>query len=323
MNPKISVIVPIYKAEKYLHRCIDSVLAQTFTDFELILIDDGSPDGSGAICDEYAKKDKRVKVIHKENGGVTAARADGVKNSLGEFITFVDADDTIPINTLKIYNNNISNDFDIIKGSFNSIGKEDTRIYNPLILNIRQYRSETIFSRIIYPAPWGALIRRSIFNELTFNIPRNIIFGEDAIMNIRLSFTTNKNVKVLSDIVYNYIQHTDSCALSFVQTYSYFKERYKYVLDSIPKEYISIYLHELIDFRLAQKKLLQQNYVSLFLWKKDLFHRQLLNDIKKSKYKLSTLKIFILNFSDPISNYIYLSLYKIFKKIVVIFKNKQ
>ena len=90
MYPQISVIVPVYKAEKYLPSCIDSILAQTFTDFELILVDDGSPDNCGAICDEYAQKDKRVKVIHKENGGVTAARADGVKISTGEFITFVD-----------------------------------------------------------------------------------------------------------------------------------------------------------------------------------------------------------------------------------------
>ena len=77
-NPKISVIVPVYNAERYLHRCIDSILAQTFTDFEVLLIDDGSKDKSGEICDEYAKKDIRVKVFHKENGGVSSARQYGV-----------------------------------------------------------------------------------------------------------------------------------------------------------------------------------------------------------------------------------------------------
>ena len=74
MNPKISVIVPVYNVEKYLRRCIDSILAQAFTDFELLLIDDGSKDKSGEICDEYAVKDKRVRVFHKENGGVSSAR---------------------------------------------------------------------------------------------------------------------------------------------------------------------------------------------------------------------------------------------------------
>ena len=76
-NPKISVIVPVYNAERYLHRCIDSILAQTFTDFEVLLIDDGSKDKSGEICDEYAKKDIRVKVFHKENGGGSSARQYG------------------------------------------------------------------------------------------------------------------------------------------------------------------------------------------------------------------------------------------------------
>lgn len=91
--PEISVIVPVYNCEKYLHRCIESILKQTFKDFELILIDDGSKDGSGAICDEYAKTDKRIKVIHKTNAGQAAARNDGVNTSAAEWIHFTDADD--------------------------------------------------------------------------------------------------------------------------------------------------------------------------------------------------------------------------------------
>ena len=93
-TPLISVIVPIYKAEKYLHRCVDSLLAQTFQDFEVLLVDDGSPDRSGEICDEYAKKDSRVRVFHKENGGVGSARNLGLKASKGEWIAFLDSDDT-------------------------------------------------------------------------------------------------------------------------------------------------------------------------------------------------------------------------------------
>lgn len=92
---KISVIVPVYNTEKYLRRCIDSILAQTFTNFELLLIDDGSEDTSGKICDEYAKKDARVRVFHKENCGVSSARNLGLENACGSYITFVDADDWI------------------------------------------------------------------------------------------------------------------------------------------------------------------------------------------------------------------------------------
>ena len=92
---KISVIVPVYNTEKYLNRCIDSILAQTFTDFELLLIDDGSTDSSGKICDDYAAKDSRVKVLHKENGGVSRARNLGIDNAQGEYLSFIDSDDYI------------------------------------------------------------------------------------------------------------------------------------------------------------------------------------------------------------------------------------
>ena len=93
--PKISIIVPVYKVEQYLYRCLDSIVAQTFTDWECLLIDDGSPDDSGAICDEYAEKDSRFRVIHQKNSGVSAARNAGLAVARGEWIGFVDSDDWI------------------------------------------------------------------------------------------------------------------------------------------------------------------------------------------------------------------------------------
>lgn len=102
-QPAVSVIVPVYKAENYLHRCIDSLLAQTFTDFELLLVDDGSPDRSGEICDEYAAKDSRVRVFHKENGGVSSARNSALEYAEGDWIAFVDSDDWVDINYLDIF----------------------------------------------------------------------------------------------------------------------------------------------------------------------------------------------------------------------------
>lgn len=92
---KISVIVPVYKVEKYIGECINSILAQTFKDFELILVDDGSPDKSGEICDSYAKKDNRIKIFHKKNGGVSSARNFGIDKAVGEWLCFIDSDDTI------------------------------------------------------------------------------------------------------------------------------------------------------------------------------------------------------------------------------------
>ena len=96
--PKLSVIIPIYNTEKYLRDCIESILAQTFTDFELILVDDGSADRSGAICDEYCQLDGRIKVIHQKNGGVTVARKRGTEAASGDYISFIDSDDWIEPN---------------------------------------------------------------------------------------------------------------------------------------------------------------------------------------------------------------------------------
>ncbi|MDR0307801.1 MAG: glycosyltransferase [Chitinispirillales bacterium] len=109
--PIVSVIIPVYNAEKYLARCIDSVLSQSFTDFECILINDGSSDGCPAICNKYAKKDSRIKVIHKENSGVSCTRNVGLNVAQGEWITFVDSDDWVDEKYIEImYNNAVQND---------------------------------------------------------------------------------------------------------------------------------------------------------------------------------------------------------------------
>ncbi len=101
VNPAVSVIVPVYKAEKYLRKCVDSLLAQTFRDFEVLLVDDGSPDRSGVICDEYARQDRRVRVFHKANGGVSSARQCGLDNARGEYTIHADPDDWVEPNMLE------------------------------------------------------------------------------------------------------------------------------------------------------------------------------------------------------------------------------
>ena len=124
-KPVVSIIVPVYNTEKFLHRCIDSILTQTYTDFELLLIDDGSKDSSGTICDEYAAKDVRVRVFHKENGGVSSARNMGLDNARGEWITFVDSDDWIDDNYLEaLYGACIVSGSDIVFCGFRVVDKK-------------------------------------------------------------------------------------------------------------------------------------------------------------------------------------------------------
>lgn len=118
-EPIISVIVPVYKAEKYLHKCVDSLLEQTFTDFEILLVDDGSPDKSGEICDEYAEKDSRIRVFHKENGGVSSARNLALDNAKGEFVMFLDSDDWLDNVCLDVCINTINdNVLDVLQFGF-------------------------------------------------------------------------------------------------------------------------------------------------------------------------------------------------------------
>lgn len=101
-NPKISVIVPVYRVEKYLDRCVESIVNQTFGDFELILVDDGSPDNCPAMCDAWAQKDDRIRVIHKKNGGLSSARNAGMAKMTGKYVCFIDSDDWVETNTFEV-----------------------------------------------------------------------------------------------------------------------------------------------------------------------------------------------------------------------------
>ena len=120
-DSSISIIVPVYNSEQTLNRCIDSILGQTYRNFELLLINDGSKDRSGEICDEYARKDSRVKVFHKENGGVSSARNVGLDNARGEWITFCDSDDYYNLDAFDIYlkHTTLSGDISIIRAGYN------------------------------------------------------------------------------------------------------------------------------------------------------------------------------------------------------------
>lgn len=142
MSPAISVIIPVYKCEKYLSKCIESVLNQTFSDFELILVDDGSPDNSGAICDEYAKKDTRIKVIHKENGGVSSARNEGIRIAVGEYMTFIDSDDYVDDKMLEILYQHINCGVDCVMSGlryiFSSTGTQKEYKFEPQTFSISE-----------------------------------------------------------------------------------------------------------------------------------------------------------------------------------------
>lgn len=144
--PQISVIVPVYNAEKTLHRCVDSILAQTFTDFELLLIDDGSTDKSGLIVDEYAEKDSRVRAFHKENEGASSARNVGIQQAVGEYSIFLDADDFYCNDEALalLFQNARDNEADIVRGEYKSVNKDGLDLCQPLHSKKREQRKKYI-----------------------------------------------------------------------------------------------------------------------------------------------------------------------------------
>ena len=163
----VSVIVPVYKAEKWLHRCVDSILAQTMEDFELLLIDDGSPDRSGEICDEYAAKDSRVRVFHKENGGVSSARALGVKEARGEYSIHVDPDDYIAVNMLEDMVVKVQElDCDVLMCDYYE-KKGDVVMYKkqqPKSLNPKEILKDMLTCDI-YGSLWNKLVKHMLMHE--------------------------------------------------------------------------------------------------------------------------------------------------------------
>ena len=218
----ISVIVPIYKVEKYLHRCIDSVLAQTFTDFELILVDDGSPDNCGKICDEYAEKDERIHVIHKENGGLSSARNAGLDIATGDYIVFIDSDDYVENCLLQLVAEKLIQSPEALvsygfyfENEVNNRQKE-YKINLSEIISLRTNRDHASFicnELTDYQIPWNAwsmIYNREIIenNNLRFADNKEI-FAEDLFFAL-CYFSLINNVITIKKPLYHYIERSDS-----------------------------------------------------------------------------------------------------------------
>ena len=177
---KISIIVPVYNVEKYLSRCIESILSQSFTDFELLLIDDGSRDSSGAICDEYASKDARIRVFHKENGGVSSARNLGLDNARGEYVVFIDADDIVKEQYLEHL---MYSDADLVVAGVKSFGIREKQYvpFEGTIISmkdfLRLWNASTM--NYLYCFPIAKRFRLSIIRNHGVRFDERLFFAED------------------------------------------------------------------------------------------------------------------------------------------------
>lgn len=195
--PLVSIIVPVYKVEKYLQRCIGSILTQTYENFELILIDDGSPDNCGEICDEYAQKDSRIKVIHQENAGVSSARNNGIETACGEYIVFVDSDDYVLNDYIEHFLT--CGKFDLIVSGYNN---DLPKVGECTQKTIAEFLNERILDLCIY-SPIAKLYKREILIEYNIRFNTNVRYSEDRLFNFDYILHCN-SIKILHESHYIY-----------------------------------------------------------------------------------------------------------------------
>ena len=214
---KISVIVPIYNAEKTLKKCINSILSQTYTNFELILVNDGSKDGSLSLCENYSREDSRVVVINKHNEGSIATRRKGIEIAKGEYITFVDADDWIDINTLNIVNEEINkNNSDVIMFNMNKVigrfgfikqvGNKEYFTKRQIFEGdkIRKELASAYFHGHPFPANlWGKVYKSKYLRECGKYLDRLVFLGDDLYYNLEIFLKVNK-VSIINKELYYY-----------------------------------------------------------------------------------------------------------------------
>ena len=220
-NPKISVIIPVYNAESTLRHCVDSVLAQTFTDFECLLINDGSKDKSGAICDEYAARDSRIRAFHKENGGPSAARNFGLNQAIGQYVIFQDADDYLIDNEayLKLITYAVQNNLDILRFDYSIVDK-DGNLNMRKSLDKKAHLYGIVFSPavLVHEAFCGewftvlCIIKRTIIGNIRFNL--HMTFLEDMDFYARLLASANLRCGYMPEIFYAYCQTDNSLSKS-------------------------------------------------------------------------------------------------------------
>lgn len=200
----ISVIVPVYKAEKYLCRCIDSILMQTFKNFEVLLVDDGSPDRCGEICDEYARLDERIKVIHKENGGVSSARQCGIDNAKGEYTIHVDSDDWIEPNMLEeLYQIAKAESADMVICDYYEENGKNTSCKKQEPTNCSSYQVIYDLFQQLHGSCCNKLIKSACYNKNSVCFPVGINIMEDKIFVIQTCFFMSK-ISYLNKAFYHY-----------------------------------------------------------------------------------------------------------------------
>ena len=227
-SPKISLIVPVYNTERFMCKCLDSILSQTFRDWEAILVDDGSTDKSGVICDEYAKKDGRFVVIHKENGGVSNARQSGLNRAEGDYVIHADPDDWMESNMLEdMYSSAIKFNSDLVYSDFykETNGKAEYVSQKITVLDSNTFL-KGLFTNI-YGACWNKLIRRSCIQKYKARFPEGWSLREDLYFLTTL-LVNEIRISYVNKAYYHYVigHNANSLSTSKRMPYDYYTHLY-------------------------------------------------------------------------------------------------
>lgn len=229
MNKFLSVIVPVYNVEDYLHKCVDSIINQTFNDLEIILVNDGSSDTSPQICDHYAKKDIRVKIIHQQNAGVSVARNNGIEAATGDYVTFVDSDDWLEPT---MYENmstitQLEQSSDIVMCDFTNIknnSKEEISVsirkgfYSKLQIIDELYPTLLVtekLGRLPIVSVWSCLFKRSLLLDNNILFDAKLMYSEDYLFMAEVMICTNSFYYLKGNYLYNYRQYEESRSKKF------------------------------------------------------------------------------------------------------------
>ena len=223
----LSIIIPLYNAEDTIRRCVDSVVRQDLTNYEVLLIDDGSTDASGQICDEYAAKDSRFKVFHKENGGVSNARNEGLKHACGEWIYFVDADDCVESHALNTLLSHTSRKIDLVMCGYSVIDDFGNTIYAPQNRLVNEITYIDALHEMFVPTNkryegylWCKLFRTSVIKDSALRFNEKIFFNEDRLFIVQFLCKSQKGVYYDSSPVYKYFERKTGAMESLKSSYN-------------------------------------------------------------------------------------------------------
>lgn len=257
-SPSISIIIPVYNAEKYLPACLTSILSQSFRDFEIVLVDDGSVDGSLALINEWAHKDGRVKVFHKANGGVSSARNLGLSKASGEYVTFVDADDELPTGALEKLMSETGDGIDFVMGGYEMYDEDGNLTYAIEERSEKTVSREEGIRQMYKPSPymyWGficsKLFKTNIIRKHKIAFDLDIKFNEDRLFIVRYLTSQKGDVRMFTEPVYKYILRGSGAMTSMNSGFNP-----AFVTDFVA----TVRMKDIIKKRFAAKELRQLSY---------------------------------------------------------------